>query len=488
MKSLSIKKITYSLAVLALTGLGSCDSGFEELNIDPNNPTKVPTAFLLSSAQQNIFKEIFGMANTSGKDAIGMRYMQMWSSTLYTEEDRYVDIESDFSNIYKGGLADLNELIRLNTDESTVVAAASSGPNVNQIAAARIMRAWTFQNLTDFWGDIPYTQATKGLQYPTPEYDPQAEIYKDLIKELDEASAQINVSAGNIEGDLIYQGDMAKWKLFAQSLKLRMGMRMSEADPANAEKTVKEALASGVFSDNTMIADFKYLTAQPNYSPWYYSYFIGTPTIAVANTLIDKMIAMKDPRISAYAKKPDNGGDYKGIPYGVSAAIAGSYGNKNVSFPSLRILSADANVVLQSYSEVLFIQAEAAARGWTNGNAADLYKAAITASMQYWDVPAADIQAYLAQPSVVYNPANYRKSIGDQKWLALYMQGIEAWSDWRRLDFPTLLPAPNAANGRNIPRRRGYPLTEISLNKSNYEKAVARQGADLLETRIWWDK
>ncbi|MDQ3289951.1 MAG: SusD/RagB family nutrient-binding outer membrane lipoprotein, partial [Bacteroidota bacterium] len=215
---------------------------------------------------------------------------------------------------------------------------------------------------------------------------------------------------------------------------------------------------------------------------------IGTPTIAVANTLIDKLQELHDPRISAYAQEKENGGGYVGMPYGVSAAIAGSVNNKNVSFQSLRVLAPDVKLVLQSYSEVLFLQAEAAARGWANGNPEELYKAAITASMQYWDVPQTEIDTYLAQPSIAYDPSNYRKSIGDQKWLALYLQGIEAWSEWRRLDYPALLPAPDAAQGRNIPRRRGYPLQEISLNKVSYDAAVARQGPDVMETRVWWDK
>jgi hypothetical protein len=474
--------------ILFLLSLGACESDFEQINRDPNNPTSVPTAYLLSSAQQSLIKEVYGMGTTSGWDATGMRYMQMWSSTLYTEIDRYVDIEGDFTLFYKGGLADLTEYIRLNTDEATRVAAAASGANQNQIAVARIMKAWTFQMITDIWGDIPYSQALKGLSYATPVYDAQADIYADLIKELDEATAQIDESAGSIEGDIIYDGDMASWKRFAQSLKLRVGMRMSEVAPELAAKTVQEALAAGVFASNSEQAGFQYLSSQPNFSHWYYTHFIGTPTLSVANTMIDKLLGNNDPRLQAYAREKENGGGYVGIPYGVSAAVAGSIGNRNVSSPGIRIISADARMVIQSYAEVLFIQAEAAARGWIGGNAEELYKAAITASMEYWDASPAAITAYLQQPGVAFDAANFRKSIGEQKWLALYMQGLEAWAEWRRLDYPALLPAPAAANGRQIPRRRGYPLQEVSLNRANYDAAVARQGPDVMETRVWWDK
>jgi hypothetical protein len=486
MRNAFIPKLFFLVTMLLTTG--ACDSDFEEINTDPNNPTEVPTAYLLSSAQQSLIQEAFGMNRNTNWDAIGMRYMQMWTSTLYTDDDRYAIREGDFTEFYRGGLTDLTEVIRLNTDELTKVKAAASGPNQNQIAVARIIKAWAFQNITDIWGDIPYKEALQGLSKTTPAYDPQAEIYADLIGELDAATAQIDESAGEVKGDLIYQGDVASWKRFAQSLKLRLGMRMSEVEPAKAAKAVQEALQAGVFTSNAQMATFQYLASAPYYNPLYYSYYIGTPTIAVANTLIDKLKALNDSRLAAYAQEKENGGGYVGMPFGVSAAVAGSINNKNVSFQSLAILAPDSKRVLQSYAEVLFIQAEAAARGWIPGNAEELYKAAITASMQYWGVPAADITTYLAQPALAYNAANYRQSIGDQKWLALYLQGTEAWAEWRRLDYPVLSPAPAAAQGREIPRRRGYPLLEISLNKANYEAAVARQGPDVMDTRVWWDK
>ncbi|MDQ4139518.1 MAG: SusD/RagB family nutrient-binding outer membrane lipoprotein [Bacteroidota bacterium] len=486
MKKNYIPKVV--LLIVLLFSVGACESDFEEINTDPNNPTEVPTAFLLSSAQQSIIQAAFGMNRTTNWDAIGMRYMQMWTSTLYTDDDRYAIREGDFTEFYKGGLTDLTEIIRLNTDEKTKATVAASGANQNQIAVARILKAWTFQIITDIWGDIPYSEALQGLANTTPAYDPQSAIYTDLIKELDEATAQIDETAGDIQGDLFYNGNMANWKLFAQSLKLRMGMRLSEVDPEKAAKTVQEALSAGVFTSNDQMATFRYMASAPYYNPFYHNYYIGTPTIAVANTLVDKMLELQDPRISAYAQEKENGGGFVGMPYGVSAAIAGSVNNKNVSFQSTRVLAADVKLVLQSYSEVLFLQAEAAARGWASGNPEELYKAAITASMQYWDVPQGQIDTYLAQPAVAYDPTNYRKSIGDQKWLSLYLQGLEAWSEWRRLDYPALLPAPDAAQGREIPRRRGYPLQEISLNKASYEAAVARQGPDVMETRVWWDK
>ena len=483
-----MQRLPYYALTLTL-GLAACDDGFEEMNRDPNTPTLVPTSYLLAGAQTNLMEELFGLYNESFKlNLLGMRYMQQWSSTLYTADDRYVDIEEDFTPVYYKGLRDLEEIIRLNTDETTVAEATFSGPPVNQIAVCRILKAYAYHNLTDIWGDIPYAQALAGSENVSPAYDTQEQIYVGLLAELDEAYAQVDEGAGGIEGDLIYGGDMAKWKRFAQSLRLRLGMRLSEADPAQAQVVVQDALSKGVFLSNEDNARFTYNEQVPFVNPWYNEFELETITLAVTNTMVDKLTALNDPRLAAFAEPAEALGEYVGMPYGVNAAIAGSIKNEEVSLPANAIIAPTFPAILQTYSEVLFLQAEAAARGWSGGSAEPLYREAITASMQQWGVAEADITAYLAQPDVAFEAGNFRKSIGDQKWLALYLQGMEAWAEWRRLDFPELLPAPDAAAGRDIPRRKGYPLTEITLNKTHYEEAIQRQGPDLMSTHVWWDQ
>lgn len=483
-----MRKLYYSLLCLILV-LTACDDGFEEMNQDPNTPTLVPTSYLLSGAQTNLVEELFGLYNESFKlNLLGMRYMQQWSSTLYTADDRYVGIEEDFTPVYYRGLRDLEEIIRLNSDEATVVEAALSGAPANQIAVCRILKAYTYHNLTDIWGDIPYSQALAGSENVSPIYDTQEQIYAGLLAELDEAYAQIDEGAGTIEGDLIYGGDMTKWKIFAQSLRLRLGMRLSEVYPTQAQAVVQDALSKGVFSTNEDNAHFMYNEQVPFVNPWYNEFALETITLAVTNTMVDKLKQLNDPRLAAFAEPAQALGEYVGMPYGVNAAIAGSIKNEEVSLPGGAIITPTFPSLLQTYSEVLFLQAEAAARGWLGGNAEQIYREAITASMEQWGVAEADIDAYLAQPDIAFEADNFRKSIGDQKWLALYLQGMEAWAEWRRLDFPELLPAPDAAAGRDIPRRKGYPLTEITLNKTNYEEAIQRQGPDLMSTRVWWDQ
>ncbi|MGD1889572.1 MAG: SusD/RagB family nutrient-binding outer membrane lipoprotein [Cyclobacteriaceae bacterium] len=485
-----MKELTTYLLVFALTcSLSACDDGFEEMNEDPNNPTEVPTSYILAGAQTNLMEEFFGLYNEAFKlNLLGMRYMQYWTSTLYTDTDRYVVIEEDFTPIYHKGLRDMQEIINLNSDPETAARAAFSGPNVNQIAVARIIKAWSFHNLTDIWGDIPYSEALLESANVTPTYDPQEEIYTDLINELDEAWSQIDEGAGSIEGDLILSGDMAKWKLFAQSLRLRLGMRLTEAKPAMAQEVVVDAITKGVFESNADNVLFTYNEQVPFVNPWYNEFHLETITLAVSNTMIDKLMALGDPRLPYFAEEADALGEYIGMPYGVNAAIAGSIKNEEVSLPADQITTPTFPAVLQSYSEVLFLKSEAAARGWIAEDAEELYADAIAASFEQWGAPASDLATYLTQPEVAYDPTNFRKSIGNQKWLALYTQGMEAWSEWRRLDYPLLMPAPDAAAGRDIPRRKGYPISEISLNRDNYEEAIARQGPDVMSTQVWWDQ
>jgi hypothetical protein len=478
-----MKKHLFFLVGLLLI-FPACENGFDSVNNDPNNPSTVPTAFLLTSAQRSVVTELMGRNSEWGIDIAPRRYMQHWSATLYTDTDRYQEIREDFSTFYSGGLQDLTEIIRLNTDEKTKFQAAKSGPNENQIAVARILKAWVFQTITDIWGDVPYSEALKGDANYSPKYDTQEFIYTDLIKELDEATDQL--TEGDISGDIIYEGNISQWKLFAQSLKLRLGMRMSKVAPEKAKTVVTSALAKGVFTSNDDNALYKYLTAAPNNNPWQQQYDYGAPEFAVTTTMIDKLTATKDPRLEFYANPAENNGKFVGMPYGVTAETAGSVGASNVSLPGSLVRKPTSPAILLTYSEVLFNQAEAVARGWISGNAADLYKSAIRASMEYWGVEAGKTDTYIA--SVSFDAANYKKSIGEQKWLALYMQGTETWSEWRRLGYPELIPAPQAIQKRPIPRRRGYPQSESSLNQTNYEAALARQGPDQLDTRVWWDK
>lgn len=466
------------LALLFISLFVGCTKDFEEINTDPNNVTDVPTAYLMTQAQRALIGHRF---NTTG-----LLYAQLWSETQYTNTSRYETAEASFNSYYTGALADLQQVINLNTDEATMDDAAASGANANQIAVARILKVYAFQLITDTWGECPYSDALKGSEAFKPMYDTQDAIYADFVSELTAAAAQIDESAAGMSGDILFGGDMAAWKMFANSLKARVGIRMSEADATAAQSAVVSGLAGG-FGSNDDNALYIYLTDAANWNP-YYDHFLERTDYAISETLVDYMEPLSDPRLPIYADAAPSTGTVVGMPYGLSAADAGSITNDEISFPGIAVRSADSPGIMLTYSELLFIKAEAAARGWISDEAADVYEDAITASMEFWGVAAEDITTYLAQPEVAYDATNYKKSIGEQKWVSLYMDGQEAWAEWRRLDYPELTPAPAAAEGREIPRRRAYTQDEYDLNQENYEAAVARQGADEMETHIWWDK
>ena len=466
------------LALLFVSLMVECTKDFEEINTDPNKVTSVPTAYLMTQAQRQILSQRF---NTTC-----LLYSQLWSETQYTNTSRYETAEASFNAYYYSPLADLQKIIELNTDEATMNDAAASGANANQLAVARILKVYTFQLITDMWGEIPYSDALKGAEAFQPVYDTQDAIYASFVTELTEAAAQINESAAGMEGDIIFGGDMAAWKKFANLLKARVGIRMTEVDATAAQSAVTSGLAGG-FESNDDNALYTYLADAANWNP-YYDHYLERTDYAISETLADYMAALNDPRLPIYADEAPETGTIVGMPYGLSAADAGSITNAQISFPGIAVRSADSPGILMTYSELLFIKAEAAARGWITDDAAEVYEDAITASMEFWGVETADIDTYLAQPEVAYDGTNYKKSIGEQKWVSLYMDGSEAWSEWRRLDYPELTPAPAAAEGRDIPRRRAYTQNEYDLNEENVRAAVARQGEDVMETRIWWDK
>jgi hypothetical protein len=478
-----MKKIIYKAKYLFLSAivLVGCTDNFEEINTDPNNPTVVPTAYLITNAQRGIVTQQYYFTTSL--------YAQFWSDTQYTNTSRYETAESSFNAYYSSPLKDLQQVIDLNTNEDTKGDASASGSNENQIAVAKILQVLTFQYITDMWGEIPYSQALAGVENFTPAYDTQDVIYADFVTSLTDAANMIDVNAAGIEGDIIYGGDMAKWKMFANALKMRVGIRMTNSDPTAAAAAISTGNA-GAFAGPGDQALYYYLEDAANDNPMW-AHFITRTDYAASNTLVDFMNARTDPRLPIYADPATGTGVITGMPYGVSEAIAGSITNASISFPGAATMEATTPGLLMTYSEQLFIQAEAIQRGFLPGGdaaAATAYEAAITANMLYWDVDAADIAPYIAQASVAYDAANFEQLIGEQKWLSLYTNGTEAWAEWRRLDWPALLPAPDAVENREIPRRRAYTQDEYDLNEINVTEAVARQGADDMATRMWWDK
>lgn len=499
MNYLNKRLLKNTVGLLALLMLSyACTDNFSSINTNPNEPSQAATPFLLTSSQKNLAD------NYSGEFELGYfgnLYSQYWSQNQYTDESQYAFREGVVNDIwedYYTALNTLQEIIRLNNEFPERY--ASYGDNNNQIAIAKILQAWTYQTLTDIYGDIPFEEALQGGENPSPAYNTQEEVYTGLLTMLTEASNSIDVDGtGFTSGDIFYEGDMAKWKKFANSLKMRVAIRIADQKPAVAQTAIQEAVSAGVFEDNEDNAEFGYLTSVPNNNPINEAYK-DRDDFAASKPLIDLMKNYEDPRISAYAAQAradsvcSNFDCYEGFPYGMDGGRATTYKNENPwSRPGTLVREADFPAIFMLYDEVLFTLAEAKERGFLPTDpttAAEYYDDAIDASMEYWGVTnASAITNY--KNNVPYNSSNYKQVLGEQKWLALYMQGVQGWAEWRRLDFSGVLTPPVDGKLVDFPApiavRYPYPQDEENLNRTNLQEAIDRQGPDNQGTKVWWD-
>lgn len=480
-------KKNWSISVIALTllvFLPGCGD-FGDINVNPNNPSSPSTAGLLTGALRNV-GTINAQVGPGGANVVPALYVQQLGDVIYIEDSRYKTINFNYNGWYAGPLINLQHIIELNTDEKTKINASVFGSNVNQIAIARILKAYFFQWITDRWGDIPYSEALKGDADFTPAFDKQEAIYTDLFKEWKEAAAQFD-DGKTVQGDILFNGNTAKWKKFANSLRLIAALRLSKVKPEMGKKEFQTALDDGVITSAADNVQYKFLSESTNENPLYTNYVVSNrKDYALSDVFVNYLKKTSDPRLPFFAAK-NVSGEYVGVPYGIGGMKA-----QELSLVGPILSQQNSAVNVMTYAQVLFAQAEAAALGWTNGSAKSLYESAIEASLQQWmgdSYTENALKNYLAQPEVAYSASAAIERIGTQRWIALFFQGTEAWSEWRRTGFPALKPAPSTLNGgTEIPRRLAYPVTENNLNKANYQAVLKSQGPDDHYTRIWWDK
>ena len=460
MKNIQLK---YCGLVLALAFTG-CTNEFGDMNVDPNNPSEALPDLLLTSALQDV-SEVAGAVT-------GALYVQYFAETQYTEDSRYGTEQYDFTYWYTSALNDCEAIIN-----------GSATPNYK--AAARITKAYFYLMMTDRWGMLPYTQALQGADNFQPAYDTQEDIYKGLITDLTEAVTLFDANS-SLNGDILLGSDVVRWAQWGNTLRMVMALRLSDIAPSYAQDQYAAAMAAGVIDADVMYA---HLAEDANASPWY-SRFITRTDYAISNTMDDAMTAKGDNRLLKYADPAQDADDGDGIAgsldeivgmtYGISNGEAGDIPNQAISFPGMAIRSQDSPLPVYTVAQVHLCKAEAAVLGW-GGDAATEYNSGVTASFTQWG-------ANGSTDYLTANPYVDISSIAYEKWVAAFPQGYEAWAEWRRLDSPSLTPAIDAQNtSGKIPVRHAYPQTESELNATNYDAAVAAQGADVLDTPVWWD-
>lgn len=482
---------TVKIIVLIIAGIllfSRCDD-FGEVNVDPNNPSTPDTRYLFMYAA--LYVPNFSWVDNY--DPWTQLYPQYIAERLNIQYSNYAMTEFNIGAYYRRMIRNLEDIIFYNQDDKSKGESwvQAFGSNTNQIAAARTLRAYAYMHLTDALGMIPYSEANRAEEGNfTPKYDTQEFIYTDLDKELTEAFAQFDVTSHLDESfDIFYQGDMAKWKKLNATLRMMMAIKLTKVDPETGKARFAKAYADGGMTDNAEKLMYPYLPENANANPlWENIKLDGRWDFVPSATLVDQLKAYKDPRLEAYVE-PNDDGEYIGLPYGLRKADlpgwpTGSYCNFHEKY-----YKQDAPITIISPSHSLLLGAEAAVRGWINADAEALYKAGIKASFDQHELDY-DLDAYCAQPEVRFDGSIEEKiaKIAMQRWLANYMQdGIEAWSDWRRLGVPDLKPGPNA-DVTHIPYRRHYASDDFSPNESNYEAAIAAQGPDNFDTRVWWNK
>jgi len=469
----------WAAAALALMALGGCDNGLTGVNDNPNAPTDVDARYLLPNA-------ITGAVGLTLGSNLHMDVTALWAQhygeSQYSTEDSYDISDSKIQGIwnayYSGPLEDLHQIVDQGQKQER--------PNV--AAVGKILQAWTMSIVTDLWGDVPYTEALRGMEEggtTTPVFDSQQSIYNSLLADLAAAPGTMDPSGTVVEdGDLIYGGDLTRWTQFANSLRMRLAMHLSEVDADKAEQEFAAAYAAGGFTSNADNAQLDYVGD----GTWDYPIFAyerSRDDHAVSATMIDTLQSLSDPRLPLYAKA-NVYGTYAGAPNGYDNP---PYPRDSISRIGTPFASATTPAVIMSYAEVLFLEAEAAERGWIAADAAELYKAAIRADLEWNGVPEGDIIDYIAQPSVAYaGGADGLRQIALQKWIALYGNGPEAYTEWRRTGYPELQAGPDAVNGGVIPVRLPYPSVEQALNGANLSQAISNQGGASLNDPLWWDK
>lgn len=498
---MKINKISIKIAcffvTIAAISLSSCAEDLMELNENPNAIANLPIGLQLTQVQLNAAGQQYEMRRVAlGWGASSIQQLaDVNIATNLLPGDKYIDfIDYSYAVYDQYFVNEVKDLIDYVTRTSEDPEAA------NYNAIGRIMKVISFHKVTDLYGDIPYSEAGQGYLSNNwfPAYDSQKDIYANMLSELEAAASQLNAAAENPGAqDIIYNGDLIKWRKLSYSMMLRLGLRMSKVDPSASESWVKKAIAGGVMTDLNDLAKIEHEVGGVE-NPFGYSFELDK-FMRLSDTFVSWMQDNGDPRLEVLSWV-ESGAPHQGLPNGLDPTTLisqGPVGGDLLDYSQVNpsLVKKDSPSMLITYAEVELMLAEAAIRGWHTGNAATHYNNGVRAAMANWgfygvDTPAtADVDAYLSANPFV--EANGLEMIGEQYWAATFLNPWEGYSNWRRVEFPVLTPVNYTGNatGGTIPRRMKYPLVEFTVNEEHVKAAVSRlvPGENTYTSRIWWD-
>ncbi len=480
----------------------SCTSEFEKLNTPPTSVTTIDPGLILSKSQKDAaFSEGYEYPNNQYGS-----WIQQWAGGVLISSSRYIQQTDD--GVWADHYSLIRNLVQIRTQ---ILKGRESDPKARtKLAIARIVEISIWQRLTDLFGDVPYSETALGSGNVNnqPKFDPQELVYKSLIRDLDVAIGQLNATDdGYGTADFYYKGDVVKWKKYANSLKLRLGMRVRYADAVLAQKTVTEAMGQTMIesnADNAAVPTFNDAT-NGNVHPVLGHFLGGSPDLKyLADVFVNQLVSTNDPRLTRLVQPTVNSVkagklEYKGIGVALTDALLKNVIKDDFSTASQltffnKAYSPAIPCLAMSFSDVSFYKAEAALEGWgaTADQAEKFYQDGVRAAMAQNPYNITTIPAnFNAQLSFTDLTKEQKlERIGTQKWIQLFGRSYEAFIEWRRMGYPTLKAGPNlgSTNG-TIPRRTVYSSREALLNKVNYDDAIKRMpNGDSYTSKVWWDK
>lgn len=496
------------LIFVAATLLTACTKDITKLNIDPKHPVTVPSGALFTQAENLMANN---MTSVSENNNIFRLIEQQWTEVQYLTESQYnipgrSIADGIWDSFYTGPLTNFEKAKGFMKTDVT-----DAGTLKNELAITDICEVYCFYYLVTTFGNVPYSQAFNINTTLFPKYDDAATIYADLLKRLDADIANLDPSAGSFDtADKIYSGSPDSWRKFANTFKLKMGILLADSDPVTAKATIISAMAGpgGIFTKNGDNALYNFSSSPPyTNQAWVglvqsgrYDYVATDTYMTLLGSQNATDLTIGDKRTPYYFAQ-NKVGKYVGAPNAEGTILFSNYslpsgsqltkGNSTGQAASIgNLANADTPGDLLDYSETQFYLAEAVARGLIAGNAETYYENGITASFQYWtgsDAGAIELLAALPTIKITgLGQAAQLQAIAKQQYLALYNRGYDAWTVNRRLDYPVLIPPPNAISA--FPVRFTYPNKEQQINTANYDAASSAIGGDLVTTKLWFDK
>ncbi|OWW26664.1 hypothetical protein B4Q04_03000 [Zobellia sp. OII3] len=475
-------KTSKIIAIIFITGLNllGCTDDFEEINSNPNAPEAVSANLLTATATSEIVRTL-----TQEGYSDGNTITQLMAKNNFPGFGQFEWGDQGLWNFFYQILPEVNDILEISRTEGT--------KNSTYEGIALSLRALCFANLTDLYNNVPYTEALVGKSEGvfTPKYDDQETIYNGILADLAEADAVLSKGQPitGATGDVIYDGDASKWRKLANSLRLRYLLRISKQRDVSAEMQaiVNDGNYITTNDDNATLT----FSGTSNTDSWPESTgrIGGFDEKSLCTTGLEYLTRFNDPRLDIWFDRNSNG-EYVGIPIGLNQDNARAYDDANspsrLDVELFYFSRTEAEAFVIKSSEVYFILAEAAERGFISGDAETFYNEGIRQSMKYWGVTDdAVIDTYLAQPSVAYNGSV--ELLMTQKTLALWNVDYQGWFDYRRTGLPALEAGPDNENQGRYPVRFLYPSSEQTLNEVNYKAAVESIGGDNINSKGWWE-